>query len=227
MSTLTDTLNYILDRRIALDPKFVSTLRPGLSRENILEMTRDIPCKLPEELIELYEWHNGADYVYDNFIPVFEFRPLEYAVETNGRYDEIDDTSLSIMDLNGDVQLAIILGKDYGLAPIYCIDLECGVCEQCFDSLTTMFQTFAACFDEDLYWWDEELKTIQSRNYESYCQIHKRYNPNSTPLDNSYFGDYPKITFAPIKSTKNGTLALIWSVIFILIIRQIFLWYLT
>jgi hypothetical protein len=227
MSTLTDTLNYILDRRIALDSKFVSTLQPGLSRASILEMTRDIPCKIPEELIELYEWHNGADYVYDNFIPVFEFRPLEYAATTNGVYDELDEISMSIMDLNGDVQLVIILDKDYDLAPIYCIDLECGVCEQCFDSLTTMFQTFAACFDEDLYWSDEESGLIKSRNYDLYCQIHKRYNPNSTPLGNPYFGDYPKITFAPIESKNNIIPALIWSVIFISIVRQIFLWYLT
>jgi hypothetical protein len=227
MSTLTDILNYILDCRIALDPKFVSTLRPGLSRENIIEMTRDIACEIPEELIELYQWHNGANYVYDNFILFFEFRSLEYAIETNGRYDEIDDVSLSIMDFNGDVQLAIILSKDYDLAPIYCVDLESGVYEQCFDSLIAMFQTIAACFDENLYWWNEELETIQSRNYDLYCQIHKRYNPNSTPLDNSYFGDDTKFTVTPIESTKKLVLALTWSVIFILIIRQIFLWYLT
>jgi hypothetical protein len=227
MSTLTDTLNYILDCRITLDPKFVPTLRPGLSREDILEMTTDIPCEMPEELIELYEWHNGADYVYDNFIPVFEFRPLEYAVETNGVYDDIDDISMSIMDFNGDFQLLIILGKDSDLAPIYFIDLECGVYEQCFDSLTTMFQTFAACFDEDLYWWDEESGIIKSRNYDLYCKIHNKYNPNSTPLGNSYFPGDTRITVAPIESTNNGILALIWSVIFMEIVRQIFLWHLT
>jgi hypothetical protein len=227
MSALTDTLNYILDRRIALDPKFVSTLRPGLSRGNIIEITRNIPCEIPEELIELYEWHNGANYVYDNFILFFEFRPLEYAIETNGRSDEIDDISLSIMDFNGDFQLAIILSKGYGLAPIYCIDLESGIYEQCFDSLIAMFQTIAACFDEGLYWWNEELETIQSRNYDLYCQIHKKYNPNSNPLDNSYFGDDTKFTFTPIESTQTLGLALISSAIFILIIRQIFLWYLT
>jgi hypothetical protein len=227
MSVLIDTLNYILDRRIALDPKFVSTLQPGLSRESILEMTRDIPCEIPEELIELYEWHNGADYVYDSFIPVFEFRPLEYAVETNGVYDEIEDISMSIMDLNGDVQLVIILDRDCDLAPIYCIDVEDGVYEQCFDSLTTMFQTIAACFDEDLYWWDEKSGIIKSRNYDLYCQIHSRYNPNSTPLGNSYFGDDIEITVASLESKNNIIPALIWSVIFIAIVRQIFLWYLT
>jgi hypothetical protein len=63
--------------------------------------------------------------------------------------------------------------------------------------------------------------------WQSCYYIHKKYNPNSTPLNNSYFGDYPKITFSPIESTKNGILALIWSMIFILIIRQIFLLYLT
>jgi hypothetical protein len=221
MSALIDTLNYILDRRIALDPKFVSTLRPGLSRENIIDMTRDISCKIPEELIELYEWHNGADYVYDNFILFFEFRPLEYAVETNGMHDEIDDISLSIMDFNGDVQLAIILDRDCGLAPVYCIDMESGVYEQCFDSLTTMFQTIAACFDEDLYWWNEESEIIKFRNYDLYCQIHSKYNPNSTPLNNSYFDDNMEIMVDPLESTRYIISTLICSLILILIISQI------
>jgi hypothetical protein len=98
MSTLLDALNHVLDRRIALNPKFGSIIHPGISREKIIEITRDIPYQIPEELIELYEWHNGAGFVYDNFFPVFEFRPLEHAIDMNGRYDEIDDISLSIMD---------------------------------------------------------------------------------------------------------------------------------
>jgi hypothetical protein len=185
MSALIDALNHALDRRIALNSKFASIIHPGLSREKIMEMTRDIPYEIPEELIELYEWHNGTDYVYDNFIPVFEFRPLEDAM--NDAYNEYhDDISLSIMDFNGDVQLCMILRKDANTAPIYCRDMECGIYEQCFESLTTMVQTIAACFDEDIYYWDVESKIIRGKNYDRYCQIHKKYNPNSALLSEMY-----------------------------------------
>ena len=187
MSALIDALNYALDRRIALNSEFASIIFPGLSRKKIMKMTRAIPCKIPEELIELYKWHNGADYVYDNFIPGFEFKPLEYAIKMNGAYNEYcDDIALSIMDCNGDAQLCIVLGKDTSTAPIYCRDMEFGIYEQCFESLTTMFQTIAACFDDEIYYWDVESKIIQGRYYDRYCQIHKSYNPNSSLLRRMY-----------------------------------------
>jgi hypothetical protein len=189
MSALIDALNHALDRRIALNSEFGSIINPGLSREKIMEMTRDIPCDIPEELIDLYEWHNGTDYIYDNFIPVFEFRPLEYAIEMNGICDEYyDDISLPIMDCNGDAQLAIIIREVFDTTPIYCRDMEIGIYEQCFESLTTMAQTIAVCFDEDLYYWDVESKNIGGRDYDRYCQIHKSYNPNSALLRQMYFG---------------------------------------
>jgi hypothetical protein len=152
-----------------------------------MKMTWEIPCEVPEELIEFYGWRNGTD--YDNLIPVFKFRSLEYAIEMNGIYDEYhDDISLSIMDCNGDAQLATILHQNYSAVPIYCRDMELGIYEQCFESLTTMAQTIASCFDEDIYYWDEESKTIGGANYDRYCSIHKSYNPNSALLRQMYFG---------------------------------------
>jgi hypothetical protein len=189
MSALTETLDRVLDLHTAINPNFASDLQPGLPREQIIEMMKDIIDRVPEELIELYEWHNGSDYDYC-FLPCFNFQPLEYAIERRSNmYHENNDNRLPIMDCNGDAQLIIMFGGNSDTSPIYCRDMECCIYEQCFESLTTMIQTIAACFDEDLYWCDEESRLIQGRNYDRYCQIHKQYNPNSAPLWKMFFGD--------------------------------------
>jgi hypothetical protein len=186
MSALTDALNYVLDRHTALNPEFASNLLPGLPHKKIIEMMKDIIEPVPEELIELYEWHNGSDYDYC-FIPCFEFQPLEYAIERrSNRFHENNDNWLPIMDCNGDAQIIVMFGVNSGTTPIYCRDLECSIYKQCFDSLTTMIQSIAACFDENLYWYEEQRR-IRGRDYDRYCQIHKQYNPNSAPLHDMYF----------------------------------------
>lgn len=98
MPTLTDVLNYVLDRHTAMNPDFASNLLPGLPSEKIIEMMKDIVDRVPEELIELYEWHNGSGFYY-SFLPCFEFQPLEHAIERgiNG-YHENNDNWLPIMD---------------------------------------------------------------------------------------------------------------------------------
>ncbi|AFY92274.1 SMI1/KNR4 family protein [Chamaesiphon minutus] len=189
MSALTDALNYVLDRHTAINPDFASNLLPGLPREKIIEMMKPIVDRAPEELIDLYEWHNGSSFYYC-FLPCFEFKPLEHAIEMgiNG-YHRNNDNWLPIMDCNGDAQLIMMFGENPDTIPIYCRDLECGIYEQCFNSLTTMIQTIAACFDENLYWCDEAQRRIQGRNYDRYCQIHKQYNPNSDLLHKMFFED--------------------------------------
>jgi cell wall assembly regulator SMI1 len=50
-------------------PKRASELRPGLSHDEIKEQINDLPFNLPEEIYELYGWHNGNidQLVFENF----------------------------------------------------------------------------------------------------------------------------------------------------------------
>jgi hypothetical protein len=184
MSELTNVLNNILVRQIERNPEFESILLPGLSRQEILQITQDIPCQIPEELIQLYEWRNGMNrHAYENFIPCFEFESIEYAIDTNNRDC---DNWLPIMNCDGNAHLIVMLGDNTDLSPIWCRDLELGVYEQCFDSLTKMFQTIEMCFDKNLYLWNETSEHLESLNYERYCQVHKENNPNSALMRNYY-----------------------------------------
>ena len=94
MSALTVALEIIKDYLIQHPPKYfskvVSRLKPGLSRKQIDVISKDFPYALPEEIYELYQWHNGIDDFGDKggwnyFISttggMFGFLPLEEALK--------------------------------------------------------------------------------------------------------------------------------------------------
>lgn len=59
MSALTIALEIISRNLKRKAPEVVSHLQPGLTRQEIDEKTKDLPGRLPEEVYELYQWHNG------------------------------------------------------------------------------------------------------------------------------------------------------------------------
>lgn len=59
MSALTIVLERISRILKWKAPKIVSRLQPGLTPQEIDEKTKDLPGRLPEEVYELYQWHNG------------------------------------------------------------------------------------------------------------------------------------------------------------------------
>lgn len=59
MSALTVALKRLLQNLNQKAPEIVSYLQPGLTRQEIDEKTKDLPGRLPEEVYELYQWHNG------------------------------------------------------------------------------------------------------------------------------------------------------------------------
>ena len=75
---------------------FETEFYPGLTREEIDEIAQDIPFTFPEELYELYQWHNGVkerkgwDYC---FAGTSEFLSLQEAIDftrviAEGEYNE-------------------------------------------------------------------------------------------------------------------------------------------
>ncbi len=56
MSPLTDALNRIQAWLTNNYPMVTEFITPGLSPEEIQEITRMLPFSLPEEVYELYQW---------------------------------------------------------------------------------------------------------------------------------------------------------------------------
>ncbi|MHC0068220.1 hypothetical protein ACWATR_36045 [Nostoc sp. UIC 10890] len=74
MSELTDGLEYILDWLESTNLEFFDCYNPGLTRQQIEKIVKDLPFKLSEEIYELYQWRNGiADLGFNNYYPPVEF----------------------------------------------------------------------------------------------------------------------------------------------------------
>lgn len=74
MSELTNELEYIFDWLKSTNLEFVDCYNPGLTRQKINEIVRDLPFQLSEEVYELYQWRNGiADLGFNNNYPPVEF----------------------------------------------------------------------------------------------------------------------------------------------------------
>ena len=59
MTIIQENLQRIWDCLVTKAPEITSLLQLGLKPEEIDEITKDLPFKLPEELYELYQWRNG------------------------------------------------------------------------------------------------------------------------------------------------------------------------
>jgi len=84
MSIITEKLDILVQFIESQGFPIRSQLQPGLSRSEIEQKTKVLSFQLPEELYELYQWHNGqGEELYYN-IPLFRdtfFISLEQAIE--------------------------------------------------------------------------------------------------------------------------------------------------
>ena len=61
MSEIADRLNRLVDAIEALNVPMSDYLLPGLSSQDIDQLTESLDFRLPEGLYELYAWHNGHE----------------------------------------------------------------------------------------------------------------------------------------------------------------------
>jgi HEAT repeat protein len=193
MSPLTDALNRIETWFVKNQPKFALGLQPGLKREEIDEIVTQFPFPLPEELYELYEWHNGCKsfgYViphYDNF---FSLQQVLACYQDYLSWDsEWNPHWLSILDGNGDYRYAVVVGEE--TAPVWYIDPECGIEEICWNSLTDLMLAAAECYETNAYYISNEGYLEEDK--QKVAEIQRKYNYRGTEnfsSDESY-NPYP------------------------------------
>jgi cell wall assembly regulator SMI1 len=64
-------------------PQVLATLQPGLSEQAIAKLEKDFGVNLPDDIKELYQWHNGsrpATNVLEEFLPLYRYVPLDEAL---------------------------------------------------------------------------------------------------------------------------------------------------
>ena len=194
MSHVTDKLDLLLNSVEKCQPN-IADLKPGLTRSAIANKTANLPFKFPEEIYQLYMWHDGIgeeDYGYfdvdsEATTPMI-FRDhyllnLDDAVQTYSDVREyLNPDDYKIVDWNMCFPFASLDGSYYFfvcgnhvLANRYkhpIIELYHGL-NMMFHSFDSMLDTLIECYqqtDRQSY----EQYGILDRNY----QIWAKHNPN-------------------------------------------------
>jgi SMI1 / KNR4 family (SUKH-1) len=150
MSELTEALESIQDWLETNNPYEFSRLRAGLSRDEIGELVKDLPFTVPEEIYELYQWHDGS---VDRFIRnSYNFMSLKEAI--NAYQEEVSENSYNAREdayffeqsfpvfqlwYQGDVFYTIITsGDNKGKVLLY--DPECSSYSLQYPNLTNLIK---------------------------------------------------------------------------------------
>jgi cell wall assembly regulator SMI1 len=74
MYTISENLEYVLNWLRSTQVEFIDCYNPGLTHQQIDNLVRELPFKIPDELYELYQWRNGiANLGFNNYHPLVEF----------------------------------------------------------------------------------------------------------------------------------------------------------
>lgn len=121
-----------------------AVMNPGLSRDAIETKAKKLPFQLPEEVYELYQWHNGGR---KPFIPypdgwdLASFLPLEEAISTFQDW-KISENLFLLFMIEDCGYFIVGTQEKVEVAPIYFSDTLGDVLRQKprYSSLTSMMQ---------------------------------------------------------------------------------------
>ncbi|AFY80207.1 HEAT repeat domain-containing protein [Oscillatoria acuminata] len=199
MSTeLTDALNQILSWVEQYKPWFVDYLQPGLSKNEIDKLVKNLPVQVPPEVYELYQWRNGATkgdlcketaWIFENWT----FQPLQEALlRAQSYHSSLSPSKPEGVDLvklfpifyppQGPEQgvIEISINKEF-YSPVIFLDFEQWPDTiKKYASLTSMMLTMAECYETGAYYHDEKAydQSYISSHPEQVRQIWRKYNSN-------------------------------------------------
>jgi cell wall assembly regulator SMI1 len=174
MSELKDELEYILDWLESLNPEMADCYNPGVSRQQIDEIIKDLPFKLSEEVYELYQWRNGFDLDNNLTSNIFlfpeqlrsdtpiTFLSLQYSVSN---YHDLCQVSREMLGSNYEFwnpkwfpfaafenQTMLYVTGDIEPSPVYLCDIGSRPKQvRIYKSLTSMVSVIAECCKSELY----------------------------------------------------------------------------
>ncbi len=147
-------------------PAMLTFLQPGLTRSQI-DAQQDLPFRLPDEVYQLYQWHNGSSAEqYIEFLPQYRFLSLEDAIAqyqmTAEIWGDVSETEncqdgwgwfegwFPLFAENGNFYLVEGHSQSRVSAPIIHFS-EYGEHKLTFNSLTDMMLAIAECLETDAY----------------------------------------------------------------------------
>jgi hypothetical protein len=190
MNNWIDLIQRLISFRREIGYPIDDIFLPGLSREYILEKTLNYPFYFPEELIELYMWHNGTKYEEFKFstFPLFRDVPwlsLENAIRMYENVTTLFPSEEIGLDFDKMFPFAGIDSFFYLMSypeqnicpdvdlPIVAIGI--GITDVYYTSFTSMLNMVNECFEFGEH--DEYGYLIEGKLE---CRIGYKHNPEIT-----------------------------------------------
>lgn len=147
-------------------PAMLTFLQPGLTYGHIDAQVQNLPFRLPEEVYQLYQWHNGSSAEqYIEFLPQYRFLSLEDAIAqyqmTVEFWGDVSETEnhygwgwfegwFPLFAEDGNFYMIEGQSQSKTTAPIIHFS-EYGEHKLTFNSLTDMMLAIAECLETDAY----------------------------------------------------------------------------
>jgi len=94
MEKLRESLNRITAWLQDNKPEYAANLNPGLTYEEIEEKVKDLSFKLPREVYELYQWHDGM--MEFEVYPGYYFLSLNEALDYYSGVRQMEDSATGV-----------------------------------------------------------------------------------------------------------------------------------
>lgn len=138
-----------------------AALNPGQDRAAILEAFAELPCQPTEELLQLWEWHNGTQPVHSPFIWYHNFLSVEAAIAeykslTKNPLIPWREEWLPIFEFEGEWYFVECYQDIKPASPVGYYFLEDTETYYTYLSLTRMIETSAAYFEQNGVVWDQD-----------------------------------------------------------------------
>lgn len=177
MSELTNALNIILNWFENNKPSTIEFLQPGLTIEEIESKVKDLPFRLTQEVIELYQWRNGMIDDGSWFFRYYRFLPLEETLEQSNLCEEAWGLSLPfgwfpLFEFEG--EFFAVVGAEENTENSLILHTYEGI-DIIHRSLTSMISCIAECYETGAYYIGES-GDIQE-NQVAAKNILVKYNP--------------------------------------------------
>jgi hypothetical protein len=167
-------------------PSGFTAFLPGLEPETVSTKLGALPCRVSQEVHDLYQWHNGMVEGLEQMLFVYhDFMSLDRAIEF---FEYLNDDELQrfrqrdgepqyffpIFDFEGEYFAVVGSATVASTAPVYHITKHLD-CSLAFNSLTAMIQTIAEAYESGDYTIDSDGQ-VEWSGTQLLWEIARRYN---------------------------------------------------
>ena len=153
--TLVEILEKILNYT-SIEPKLISNLRNGLSREEIQSKIRDFPFQIPQEVEELYQWHDGMKdsdsydlFYHHGFLSLNEALEIrEEWLQYNDEYIVYEPALLPLFEFEGEYYCVQCSDGKHDRGTIWFVYHDS---KPVYNSLKKMFLAILECYETGAY----------------------------------------------------------------------------